>query len=136
MRSQRSSGASRSAMAAKARWASRSRATASRHRPQSSTWAAIRAWPRPVRPPRANSAKRWGATQLTGTLDETIGYTLSGPNGGLVIFVKWPKTCWKWHVIPYPCGWNEKDWSLVSWSTYSKTDTLLDRRQSVTVPLQ
>ena len=77
-----------------------------------------------------------GATQLTGTLDETVGYTLSGPNGGLVIFVKWPKTCWKWHVIPYPCGWNEKDWSLVSWSTYSKTDTLLDRRQSVTVPLQ
>ena len=77
-----------------------------------------------------------GATQLTGTLDETIGYTLSGPNGGLVIYVQWPKTCWKWHVIPYPCGWNTKDWSLVSWSTYSKTDTLLDRRQSVTVPLK
>lgn len=77
-----------------------------------------------------------GATQLTGTLDETIGYTLSGPKGGLVIFVNWPKICWKWHIIPYPCGWNEKDWSLVSWSTYSKTDTLLDKHQSVTVPLQ
>ncbi len=77
-----------------------------------------------------------GATQLTGTLDETVGYTLSGPNGDLVIFVKWPKTCWKWHVIPYPCGWHEKDWSLVSWSTYSKKDTLLDKHQSVTVPLK
>jgi len=77
-----------------------------------------------------------GATQLTGTLTEKVGYTLKGPNGKIELYVDWPKTCWKWHVIPYPCGWHEATKSLVSWSAFSKSDTLFDKQQSVTVPLQ
>jgi hypothetical protein len=76
------------------------------------------------------------ATQLTGTLVEKAGYTLEGPNGNVELFVNWPRVCWKWHIIPYPCGWNEATKSLVSWSVFSQSDTLLDKQQSVTVSLQ
>lgn len=65
-----------------------------------------------------------------------MGYTVEGPHGDIVVYVKWPKTCWKWHVIPYPCGWHEKDYSLVKWSSYSKSDTLASKQQSVTVSLK
>jgi len=75
-----------------------------------------------------------GATQLTGTLDGTVGYTLTGPKGEIVIYVGYPWCC-KWWIICKPCT-KDAEWTLVSWSPYSKTDTLLDKHQSVTVPLK
>ena len=81
-----------------------------------------------------------GATQLTGTLDGTIGYTLTGPNGNIALFVRYPGICWKKILfinVPYPCCCpNEKELSLASFSSYSKTDTLLDKHQSAAVPLK
>ena len=75
-----------------------------------------------------------GATQLTGTLDGKVGYTLTGPRGEIVIYVGYPWCC-KWWIICKPCT-KDAEWTLVSWSPYSKTDTLLDKHQSVTVPLK
>lgn len=75
-----------------------------------------------------------GATQLTGTLDGTVGYTLTGPKGEIVIYVGYPWCC-KWWIICKPCT-KDAEWTLVSWSPYSKTDTLFDKHQSVTVPLK
>ena len=72
---------------------------------------------------------------LSGTLSENIGYDLKGPFGRLYIYVKYPKICYKWHVIPYKCGHHKKTHDLASWDSWSKKDTLLKKEESTTIPL-
>jgi hypothetical protein len=38
---------------------------------------------------------------------------------------------WKWHIIPYPCGWNTKDWSL-----RELVDLLEDRHAARQTPVR
>jgi hypothetical protein len=75
------------------------------------------------------------ASVLSGTLSENIGYDLEGPSGRLYIYVKYPKICYKWHVIPYPCGHHTKTYSLASWHSWWKKDTLLKEEESTTIQL-
>jgi len=78
-------------------------------------------------------------TILTGTLDEKIYDDLDGPKGWFGLYLKWwtPKICWKWHVIPYPCGkhHHEKDLKLVKWHSYHKEDILLNESQTSDIQL-
>ena len=75
------------------------------------------------------------ASVLTGTLSENIGYDLEGPSGRLYIYVKYPKICYKWGFIPYPCGHHTKTHDLASWHSWSKKDTLLKEEESTTIQL-
>lgn len=84
-----------------------------------------------------------GGSVLEGTLHEKITNEINGPSGKISLFVKWTsgikwcKKC-KWHVcIWYPCGkkTHEADKSLVSWSSFKKQETLLDKKQTTSIDL-
>ena len=75
------------------------------------------------------------ASVLSGTLSENIDYDLKGPSGRLYMYVKYPKVCYKWGFIPYPCGHHTKTHDLASWHSWSKKDTLLKKEESTTIQL-
>ena len=77
---------------------------------------------------------------LSGTLKEVITVVVSGPSGSIQLFAKYPYVNWckkkAWKVyIPYPCGAgiNTSYYNLASFSSYSRTYTLLSQTDSATI---
>lgn len=74
-----------------------------------------------------------GAKQIQGWLQEQVITTLSGPNGTLCLFAKYPyqRWCKRWWIY-YPCGWptiKEAQTPLVSFSSWSKEMELMNLKQ-------
>ncbi|NNG02374.1 MAG: hypothetical protein HKM93_23560 [Desulfobacteraceae bacterium] len=80
-----------------------------------------------------------GDLTLIGTLNEGIYNELEGPTGKVSLWAKYKngvKWCKSWGV-PYPCGLKSHKYSttIVNWSSFSRTDTILSKTQSTSFPV-
>ena len=75
-----------------------------------------------------------GAKQIQGWLNEQVVLNIAGPNGNIQLFAQHPWLNWcKWWWTWYPCGYSIKryEYTLFSFSSWSKSYTLLDLTQTM-----
>ena len=70
---------------------------------------------------------------MGGTLKEDITNTLTGPQGNVFFYVRYPciKWCKKWG-IPYPCGFKacQAKKNIVGFKTFEREDVLFCEEQT------
>jgi len=76
------------------------------------------------------------ACSYTGSLDFDVTNEISTLNGSLYVWIEidWPKFCFKWGFLPYPCGWKTKKFThdIVKWNGLKIAEQLLIQKQCVT----